>query len=99
MEKFVELRNMYNKAGVTIYAYIPNALNESSSDKEIDYAMTAAKALGASSVTVELPTNAAQSKRLGEFASKHKVYVRFHSIRRQQIPIGILPLHSRLTIQ
>lgn len=79
MEKFVELRNMYNKAGVTIYAYKPNALNESSSDKEIDYAMTAAKALGASSVTVELPSNAAHSKRLGEFASKHKVYVGYHT--------------------
>ena len=79
MEKFEELRKMYNKAGVTIYAYKPNALNESSSDKEIDYAMTAARALGATSVTVELPANAAHSKRLGEFATKHKVYVGYHA--------------------
>ncbi len=70
---------MYNKAGVDIYAYKPDALNESSSDKEIDYAMNAAKALGATSVTVELPKNAAHSKRLGEFASKHKVYVGYHA--------------------
>ncbi len=79
MEKFVELRKMYNKSGVYIYAYKPDALNEKSSDKEIDYAMNAAKALGATSVTVELPKDAAHSKRLGEFASKHKVYVGYHA--------------------
>ena len=79
MDKFVELRKMYNKAGVSIYAYKPNALNPDSSDAEIEYAMKAAKALGATSVTVELPKEAAHSKRLGEFASKHKVYVGYHA--------------------
>ncbi len=79
MEKFVELRKKYNAAGVSIYAYKPNALNPDSSDAEIEYAMKAAKALGANSVTVELPKEASHSKRLGDFASKHKVYVGYHA--------------------
>lgn len=79
MEKFVELRQKFKEAGVSIYAYKPNALNANSTDKEIDYAMNAAKALGAISVTVELPTDPAHSKRLGEFALKHKVYVGYHA--------------------
>jgi sugar phosphate isomerase/epimerase len=54
-------------------------LGENNSDAEIEYAMKAAKALGATSVTVELPGNAAQSKRLGDFGSKHKVYVGYHA--------------------
>jgi sugar phosphate isomerase/epimerase len=79
MDKFVELRKMYNDAGVSIYAYKPNALNPDSSDGEIEYALKAAKALGANSVTVELPKDAAHSKRLGAFASKHKVYIGYHA--------------------
>jgi len=80
MDKFVELRKMFNDAGITIYAFKPDAaLGEKSTDAEIDYAMRAAKALGASSVNVELPTNAAHSQRLGEFGLKHKVYVGYHA--------------------
>ena len=79
MDKFEELRKMYNKAGVSIYAYKPNALNPDSSDAEIEYAMKAAKALGADSVTVELPKDTSHSKRLGDLASKHQVYVGYHA--------------------
>ena len=80
MDKFVELRKLFNDAGITIYAYKPDAaLGVKSTDGEIDYAMRAAKALGASSVNVELPTNAEHSKRLGEFGLKHKVYVGYHA--------------------
>jgi|694.fasta_scaffold31905_3 sugar phosphate isomerase/epimerase len=80
MDKFVELRKMFNEAGITIYAYKPDAaLGVKSTDAEIDYAMRAAKALGATSVNVELPTNADHSKRLGEFGLKHKVYVGYHA--------------------
>ena len=80
MDKFVELRKMFNDAGITIYAYKPDAaLGVKSTDGEIDYAMRAAKALGATSVNVELPTNADHSKRLGEFGLKHKVYVGYHA--------------------
>jgi len=79
MEKFVELRKHFAKNGISIYAYKPSALEMRSSDGEIEYAMKAAKALGASSVTVELPNDPAHSKRLGEFALKHKVYVGYHA--------------------
>ena len=80
MDKFVELRKMFNDAGITIYAFKPDAaLGMKSTDAEIDYAMRAAKALGATSVNVELPTNADHSKRLGEFGLKHKVYVGYHA--------------------
>ena len=80
MDKFVELRKLFNDAGITIYAYKPDAaLGVKSTDGEIDYAMRAAKALGATSVNVEIPTNAAHSKRLGEFGLKHKVYVGYHA--------------------
>jgi sugar phosphate isomerase/epimerase len=54
-------------------------LGENNSDAEIEYAMKAAKALGATSVTVELPGKAAHSKRLGDIAAKHKVYVGYHA--------------------
>ncbi len=79
MDKFFELRKKLNKEGISVYAYKPNALNETSSDGEIEYAMKAAKALGATSVTVEIPAKATHSKRLGDFASKHKVYVGYHA--------------------
>jgi len=79
MDKFIELRKKLKAAGITVYAFKPNALNPTSSDGEIEYAMKAAKALGATSVTVELPQKGDHSKRLGDFASKHKVYVGYHA--------------------
>ncbi len=79
MDKFKEIKKMYNKAGVDIYAFKPNALGANNTDAEVEYALKAAKALGARSVTIELPTNPAQSKRLGDLAAKHKVYIGYHT--------------------
>jgi sugar phosphate isomerase/epimerase len=79
MDSFKEIRKMYQKAGVSIYAFKPNALNSNNTDAEISYALRAAKALGASSVTVELPADPAHSKRLGEIATKEKVYIGYHA--------------------
>jgi sugar phosphate isomerase/epimerase len=78
MDAFTKLRKMYNDAGVSIYAWKPNALGEKNTDAEIEYALRSAKALGATHVTVELPANPAQSKRLGGFADKHKIGVGYH---------------------
>lgn len=78
MDKFTQLKKMYNDAGVSIYAWKPGALGEKNSDAEIEYALRSAKALGATHVTVELPSNAAQSKRLGSFAAKHKIGIGYH---------------------
>jgi sugar phosphate isomerase/epimerase len=79
MDKFKEIRKKFNDAGVSIYAFKPNAFGANNSDAEIEYGMKAAKALGANSVTVELPTNSAQTKRLGDLGAKNKVYVGYHA--------------------
>jgi sugar phosphate isomerase/epimerase len=85
MDKFTQLRNMYKDAGISIYAYKPNALGEKNTDAEIEYALRAAKALGATHVTVELPKDAAQSKRLGQFADQHKIGIGYHGHLQQTI--------------
>lgn len=79
MEKFTAVKKMYNKAGVEIYAFKPDALGEKNTDAEIEYALKAAKTLGAKSVTVELPKDPAHSKRLGDLGEKHKVCIGYHA--------------------
>lgn len=79
MDKFKEVRKMFNKAGISIYAYKPNALGAENTDGEVEYAMRAAKALGATSVSVELPKDGAQTKRLGDLGTKNKVYIGYHA--------------------
>lgn len=79
MDKFAEVRKMYKKAGVSIYAFKPDALGTKNTDAEIEYALRAAKELGANSVTVELPKDPEHSKRLGLLAAKHKIYIGYHA--------------------
>ena len=79
MDKFKELRKLFNDAGVKIYAWKPNALGAKNTDGEVDYAFNAGKALGVTHVTVELPTDDNQTKRLGDIAAKHKIYVGYHA--------------------
>ena len=79
MDKFKEIRKMYNNAGVSIYAFKPNALNPNNTDGEIEYALKAAKTLGAKSVTIELPIDTAHSKRLGDLGQKHGIYIGYHA--------------------
>lgn len=85
MEKFEQLRKMYKDAGVEIYAYKPNAFGVSNSDAEVEYGVRAAKALGASHITLEIPEDAAQTKRLSDIAAKHKILVAYHG-HEQQTP-------------
>jgi hypothetical protein len=77
MEPFKKLRKMYNDAGVTIYAW--KQLNPNMSDEEFEYIFNVAEALGCTHTTLELPTDAAQLKRIGEFAVKKKVYAAYHT--------------------
>jgi sugar phosphate isomerase/epimerase len=79
MDAFTRVRKMFKKAGVSIYAFKPSALEPKNTDAEIEYALRAAKALGAKSVTIELPKDPAHSKRLGELGAKHKVYIGYHT--------------------
>ncbi len=78
MDKFEQLRKLYNDAGVNIYGFKPSALGVNNTDAEVDYAFRAAKALGANQATVELPTDPAQTKRLGDIATRNKIYVGYH---------------------
>ena len=75
MEKFRELRSMYNDAGVNIH--IAKFSPAGWSDEEIDYAFTAAKALGAGGVCNEIGEEAC--RRLAPFAEKHGLYAIFHN--------------------
>ncbi|GAA4800569.1 hypothetical protein GCM10023231_31680 [Olivibacter ginsenosidimutans] len=83
MAKFEQLRKLYNKAGVSIYGYKPNALGANNSDAEVDYAFRAAKALGANQANVEFPKDPAQTKRLGAIAARHKIHVGYHGHTQQ----------------
>ena len=77
MDKFKALRKMYNDAGVTIYAW--KVLNPTMSDEEFEYVFNVAEALGNTHTTLELPTDAAQLKRVGDFAGKKKIYAAYHT--------------------
>jgi sugar phosphate isomerase/epimerase len=79
MDKFIELRKMYNDAGVNIYAWKPNALGEKNTDAELDYAFNAGKALGCTHVTVELPEDPEQTQKLGDKAGEHGMMVGYHA--------------------
>jgi sugar phosphate isomerase/epimerase len=79
MDKFKEIRKKFKKAGISIYAFKPNAFGANNTDAEVEYGMNAAKALGAKSVTLEMPTDPAQTKRLGDLGAKHKMYVGYHA--------------------
>jgi sugar phosphate isomerase/epimerase len=77
MEPFKKLRKMYIDAGVTIYAW--KQLNANMSDEEFEYIFNVAEALGCTHTTLELLTDPAQLKRVGEFAAKKKVYAAYHT--------------------
>ena len=77
MDKFKQLRKMYSDAGVTIYAW--KQLSPNMSDEEFEYIFNVAEALGCTHTTLELPTDDAQLKRIGDFAMKKKVYAAYHT--------------------
>jgi sugar phosphate isomerase/epimerase len=78
LDRFRALRALYNDAGIRIDIFkLP--LTAEMSDDEYEYIFTAAKALGASNITMELPTDAALSKRAGEFALRHKISIGYHN--------------------
>lgn len=85
MDKFGQMRKMYNKAGVQIYAFKPDAFGVQNTDADINYGLKAAKLLGASHVTLEHPSNDAHTLRLGTLAQKQGMKVAYHG-HEQQTP-------------
>ena len=79
MDKFKEVRSKFNNAGIEIYAYKFEYNMAPLSDEEFDYSFTVASTLGANHVTLELPTDSALTKRIGEFAATKKMNVGYHA--------------------
>jgi sugar phosphate isomerase/epimerase len=77
MDAFKKLRRLYDDAGVSIYAW--KQLNPNMSDEELEYVFNVADALGCTHTTLELPTDPAQLKRIGDFAMKKKIYAAYHT--------------------
>jgi len=78
MDKYKAFRKMYEDAGVKIYAFkLPPTM--SMSDQEYEYIWNVADTLGASHITMELPTNEALLQRVGEYAAKRKLRMAFHT--------------------
>ena len=74
-EKFEELGQMYNDAGINID--ILKLGDPGWEDDEIDYAFKAAKALGARGISFEISAEGAE--RIAPFADKHQMYVGLHN--------------------
>lgn len=79
MDIFRDLRRMYNDAGVSIYA-VKDV--RQGSDEELEYTFAVAAALGATHVTLELPsgpTAAAELERMGGWAERKQIYAAYHT--------------------
>ncbi len=75
MDKFVDLKKLYDDAGVSID--ILKLGRPEWSDEEIDYAFRAAKAVGARGISFEISNEAAE--RMAPFATRHELYVGMHN--------------------
>ena len=85
MNKFKELRSLYNKAGINIFAFKPRVFEIENTDDDIRYGMRAAKALGASHITLEHPENDEHTQRLAKIAKEEDIIVGYHG-HEQQTP-------------
>jgi len=83
--KFDELRKLYTDAGISIFAFKPNVFGQNNSDDDIRYGMRAAKALGASHVTLEHPEDDAHTARLARLGEEEGMIVAYHG-HEQQTP-------------
>ena len=83
--KFEELRDLYAVNGISIYAFKPSVFGKDNTDEDIRYGMRAAKALGASHVTVEHPEDDEHTARLGKIAEEEGILMAYHG-HMQQTP-------------
>ena len=75
MDKFKEIKKMFDKQGVKIH--LVNFAVAGLSDEEIDYAFKVTKTLGAKGMNMEISEESA--RRMSPFADKHKFNVVFHN--------------------
>ena len=80
ISKFKELKKLYDDAGISIFAFKPRRCFEKyNTDDEIRYGMRAAKALGASHITLEHPSDDEHTLRLSEIADEEDILVGYHN--------------------
>jgi sugar phosphate isomerase/epimerase len=72
-----ELRQQYEKAGVLIDVLKVDDLY-TVSPEELDYFFQMARDLGARAISSELPQQRSDTKRIGGFADKHKIFAAYH---------------------
>jgi sugar phosphate isomerase/epimerase len=75
MNEFKAFRKKYADAGVLIEIVKMDRI-DTASDETLDYCFQMAKALGAYAISCEIPVS--KTKRLGQFAAKHKLMVGYH---------------------
>ena len=75
MDGFKQFRKKYEDAGVLIQIVKFDGIDKFT-DEEVDYCFRLSKTLGAHAISCEIPLS--QTKRLGEFAAKHKMMVGYH---------------------
>lgn len=81
MDKFKELRKLYNDAGVRIYALklavgrFPTPMSQ----EECEYAFNMAEALGANMLQMEFTNDTNVTKQLGDEGAKRKMMVGYHA--------------------
>lgn len=70
-------RQLYEQAGVVIDVLKVDDLY-TVSDEELDYFFQMARDLGARAISSELPQQRSDTKRIGAFADRHKVFAAYH---------------------
>jgi sugar phosphate isomerase/epimerase len=75
MDEFKAFRKKYEDAGILIQIVKYDGI-DAMSDPVVDYCFEVARALGAHAISCEIPVS--RTKRLGEFADKHKMMVGYH---------------------
>ncbi|HNY38922.1 MAG TPA: TIM barrel protein [Bryobacteraceae bacterium] len=75
MSDFKTFRKKYEDAGVLIEIVKMDRI-DAASDETLDYCFQMAKTLGAYAISCEIPVS--KTKRLGQFAAKHKLMVGYH---------------------
>lgn len=79
VNKYAELRKLYNDQGVNIYAF-KITLTERMPDAEYDYAYKAAKMCGADHLTMEMPDDKPElTARIAKFGEKYKMRMGYHA--------------------
>jgi sugar phosphate isomerase/epimerase len=75
MDDFKAFRKKYEDAGVLVQIVKFDGI-DAMADDVVDYCFQLSKALGANAMSCEIPVS--RTKRLGEFATKHKMKVGYH---------------------